>query len=1220
MNQPDRNRHDLIEQMEWRYLQRAWSDMEMADELDTDRTNIYKIRVNVMEARMQIPFIEEGRGKWRIDKTNYVPNIRLNPEEALALYLGGRRLQQQTKTGQTAVATALQKLAHALRKPLAEKLVQAADVILNQEQDKQQTHVFQLLMKSWLNGRRVRIKHRKPHGELRTYTVSPYQLEPSIWGDGVYLIGGSDYHNNNLATFKLSRIEEISETSEPFTVPDNFDSHTLLQHAWGIWHADEKPVVVRLKFSQYVTPRVKESIWHPSQTIQDLPEGGCIWQAEIAEWREMVPWVRGWGSDVEVLEPEELREEMKIHVQKSTRLYKLAPQTADSTTRLLRLWGKTTKNTELFHPAFYHMLDVAHIAQQLLSPRASIRWRQVLAHALAANADSLYEWLPYLIALHDIGKLSVPFQLLNTKQVERLEQEGVSFGQAQKGDAKELHHTIVGRLVADEITNDWPPHLKTAFLDMVSGHHGVYQAESPNHQRKMGMIQEPAEWNGMRQYAVQLLQSYLLQQWPEPLPEPANVSAAIVALNGFCILCDWLGSDESYFKAKPTMPLADYVLHSRQQAYQRVKDAGFFQTAVSHAPTTFTQLFNTFPPRPLQTEIDHIPTELLRHPTLTIIEAPTGEGKTEAALALARRIAALRGTDELYIALPTTATSNAMYERVQEHLTKRLGLPPQMVRLIHGQSFLEEDDLPVDPLTNGGNEEIPSLEWFAPKKVALLAPFGVGTIDQAELSALNVRHNALRMIGLAGKVVILDEVHAYDTYMTTIIKRMLTWLAALGSSVILLSATLPQTKRRELATAFASDASHEIASLEAYPSLLTIGKTVYTPANPIAVDPLNQKVIHLDTLHFTDEQPEEKARWLLDKIQTGGCVCWITNTVGRAQAIFESLGAIAPATVDLTLLHARFPLEDRQAIEDQIRKKYNKEGIRPTKGIVVGTQVLEQSLDLDFDIMVTDLAPIDLLLQRAGRLHRHKRDKTTRYRHVEPRLFINMEMGRADKGIYSEYILLKTKQVLDGCENYQIKLPWDYRPLIETVYDPTPPPRGTDLYQAWDALDKKAVKLEENADMRLTNEPDPDDPFYHSAKLQDFKEDEDSSAWAVAQTRWGQDSVTVIPLMKVGETAVSPLASNPTPLPINQKASRRDQLHLLKRSLRISAPQIVTQIKAQKDTPKLFADSALLKPCFPLWLKPSSEAEGVFVSESLNQTIQLHPILGLVFKQDQNNL
>lgn len=163
----------------------------------------------------------------------------------------------------------------------------------------------------------------------------------------------------------MARIRRVA-TTEPFTIPDDFDSGAVGPRL-GIWHADRAPETVCLRFSVAVTPRVKESIWHPSQTIRDQPDGGCIWEAQIAEVREMEPWVRGWGAEVEVLGPEELREKMKIHVYKASQLYRLTIAGGDENAPLLRLWGKTDGHWEIFHPALYHMLDVAHVAQQLLS-------------------------------------------------------------------------------------------------------------------------------------------------------------------------------------------------------------------------------------------------------------------------------------------------------------------------------------------------------------------------------------------------------------------------------------------------------------------------------------------------------------------------------------------------------------------------------------------------------------------------------------------------------------------------------------------------------------------------------------------------------------------------------------------------------------------------------------------------------------------------------------
>lgn len=325
MAQRTLQRNEHIYEMERLYSQRAYSDAELAGRLNIDRTTVYKMR-RFMEEKLELPFMEAERGRYRLDPHRRLSNIRVSPAEALALYLGARRLQQQTRTSQAAVASALEKLAQVFRNPLAAGLIQAARAVLEQQEDPQQAQVMSTLVRGWIEGIRVGIHHRKLHGQLRTYTVAPYQIEPAVWGDGVYLIGHSDYHDG-LATFKVARIEHAWLTTEKFNVPAAFDSHQLLQHAWGIWHADEKPVRVRLRFSRQVTPRVMESIWHPSQTTQDLPDGGCLWEATIAEWREMEAWVRGWGADVEVLEPLELRRNVQRHLLKLCKLYQIPAST-----------------------------------------------------------------------------------------------------------------------------------------------------------------------------------------------------------------------------------------------------------------------------------------------------------------------------------------------------------------------------------------------------------------------------------------------------------------------------------------------------------------------------------------------------------------------------------------------------------------------------------------------------------------------------------------------------------------------------------------------------------------------------------------------------------------------------------------------------------------------------------------------------------------------------
>lgn len=300
-------RTELIREMERLYSDRAYSDIELAARLEVNRTTVYRTRV-FMEAALGIPFIDDGHGRHRIDRQKQLGNIRLTQMEALALYLGGRRLQQQTRVAHLPTAAALEKLAHVLRRPMMEFLVRAAQEVLDQERDPQGAAVLEQIVEGWINGRKVRVRYRRPHADApRVHLFSPYQFEPSVWGDGVYLIGHSD-HYDAVIPLKLNRIEHASVTTEPFTVPADFDSHTLLQHAWGIWRGQGAPAAVRLRFSPRVTPRVKETVWHPSQTIRDLPDGGCEWLAEIAEVREMEPWVRGWGEDVVVVEPAGLRE------------------------------------------------------------------------------------------------------------------------------------------------------------------------------------------------------------------------------------------------------------------------------------------------------------------------------------------------------------------------------------------------------------------------------------------------------------------------------------------------------------------------------------------------------------------------------------------------------------------------------------------------------------------------------------------------------------------------------------------------------------------------------------------------------------------------------------------------------------------------------------------------------------------------------------------------
>lgn len=875
---------------------------------------------------------------------------------------------------------------------------------------------------------------------------------------------------------------------------------------------------------------------------------------------------------------------------------------------LFDLWGKTVAGDPMaFHPALYHMLDAAQVARVLLGPAAPTGWRQALGRALGCGEDTACATVPWLVALHDLGKCSQAFQEMVPEQRARLAERGVPFGRRAMST---LRHPVVGAAAWAALQSDpigaLPEPLSWAACQVVGGHHGVWlkAGQTRDAARRIAAM-EPRYWAEARSAAVEWLWEQLHPACPDG---NLNLSTAIMCLSGFTILCDWLASDERFFPAAPDVAPEAYGALSEERARDAVRSAGFLQPSSSAASTAFGRLFADLgAPRPLQETVDAIPADLLAEPVLACIEAPTGEGKTEAALALAHRIGALRGTDALYYALPTMATSNQMFRRLKAHLTERLGLDAES-RLVHGQAHLLTDDLAPRPLPDGSDEEHPMQSWFAPLKRALLAPFGVGTIDQAELAVLNVRHVALRAAGLAGKVVILDEVHAYDVYMTTIIERLLEWLRALGSSVIVLSATLPASRRRALIEAWTGAGAVPAAGDEPYPRLEIVSAAGRHVAAPPAFQP--GRTIALGWLDVDEDAAEAQAAWLLARVAAGGCACWIANTVAGAQDLYRALRAQASDDLPLTLLHSRFPVAERERLEGEIMARYGPDSPDRRRGIVVGTQVLEQSLDLDFDLLATDLAPVDLLLQRAGRLHRHERPSRPL---PQAALWVNVPRQPggapawgANAAIYAEYILRRTLGALAGRQ--ALHLPADYRPLIEAVYADEAP-ADPDLMPSWEAYTHAAYAARKEAQQRLVPAPFGEEAFCTAAAELHFQEQEDSAGWGIAQTRLGAESVTLLPLERHGRWANVPSAG--LRVALHERPAREAALTLLRHCVRVSHRDVVRVLgQAPRPDMELFR-YPLLANVRPLWLENARGRLGPHGEIG----VVLDPELGLVIER-----
>jgi len=329
-------------------------------------------------------------------------------------------------------------------------------------------------------------------------------------------------------------------------------------------------------------------------------------------------------------------------------------------------------------------------------------------------------------------------------------------------------------------------------------------------------------------------------------------------------------------------------------------------------------------------------------------------------------------------------------------------------------------------------------DWFSSAKRALIAPFGVGTIDQALLGAVAAKHFFVRHFALAGKVVILDEVHSYDLYTGTLIDRLIETLEGLGCTVIVLSATL-SGKRRGQIVSIPDDNNSNVAE---HPYPLIAGRRDGDVFEPVAPTPPSSRDIEVS---FNSEK--DAISEAIEVAQQGGCVLWICNTVDAAQRQYRNFRKQAEGRFTIGLLHSRFPFWRRDELEKEWMTRLGKNSTTRCGSILVSTQIVEQSVDLDADLLITELAPTDMLLQRMGRLWRHERENR---RIAKPRMCIIEEeksldefrqMGAKDiveamggkAHVYDPYVLLRSLIVWQGIEQ-SVSIPKQIRQLIEATY------------------------------------------------------------------------------------------------------------------------------------------------------------------------------------------
>jgi CRISPR-associated endonuclease/helicase Cas3 len=321
-------RAERLRELERRYLYGAYTDEAMAELMHVkSRATIYKDRQLLMDNG--VPFEEVEHGRWKINRQKYISNLRVNLHEAAALYLMARRAARQTHTPNPHIVSVLKSIALMLRQPLMDRLLTSTNFIPEAATPTEETAVLEKIVTCWVERRKISIRYRGLKSRQATvHLVSPYLLEPSLLGEDFYLVGYSETMND-IIPFKLNRIEKAADTTQPIIPPDNFDENRFIQNVWSIWDGDGELVTVKLRFrGQTAVRRVQESIWHPNQSEPQLLENGdCLWTTRVAEWREMLPWIRGWGADVEVLEPVELRREIEREALRLAHIYQISTRT-----------------------------------------------------------------------------------------------------------------------------------------------------------------------------------------------------------------------------------------------------------------------------------------------------------------------------------------------------------------------------------------------------------------------------------------------------------------------------------------------------------------------------------------------------------------------------------------------------------------------------------------------------------------------------------------------------------------------------------------------------------------------------------------------------------------------------------------------------------------------------------------------------------------------------
>lgn len=784
-----------------------------------------------------------------------------------------------------------------------------------------------------------------------------------------------------------------------------------------------------------------------------------------------------------------------------------------------------------------HLSDTAGITEYLLDKYLS---RSFLS-CCGMQKETVRKTAVFLALTHDIGKFTAFFQYKITagspKLRDRVERE--VYGCRLDFEKDSLNHSLYSELI---LTLCGCPR---CILAILGAHHGKPCDDGDIIDYDLCIERWIDIKNNRKVYGTKNNIEHIQHAWGkyivtsldragfdslEDLPTDIPVSGQML-LSGLLIMADWIASNTVFFPLMEEDESAhDLCLDRRvSDAISRLKlPENWSPVNDSFTVEDFEHTFG-FLPNDVQRSMLEIVSKSKRA-GIYILEAPMGIGKTEAALAACSLIAGRMGKNGVFFGMPTQATANGVFPRIVQWGAAQSDESMHSIILKHGSSDLNEDFARLRdnvPDEYSEQEGLTVHSWFLSSKKSSLASFVVSTVDRLLMMALKRKHVMLLHLGLSEKVVIIDECHAYDAYMNRYLYRALEWLGAYNTPVILLSATLDAAKRVELISAYSGIKQDRInkalLACSSYPLL-----TFYD--GEINSIPIDYRGTHRNIKCI---KAEEKAAVLLieNALSCGACIGVIVNTVRRAQELYDILGRYNPV-----LCHAQYVSSDRAAKEKLVVSLAGKHSTSwERSGVcVIGTQVLEQSLDIDFDLLVTDIAPMDLLLQRIGRLHRHPRSRPEGIADAQCIILTDeIQEGKktGSKSIYTQWLLNETLRRLPD----EITLPDDISPLVQSVYSYRD--ESDNDYREYAA---RIAKMESMAQDFLL--PKPDSSTLHNLLDRDVNDSEGNAA-----VRLGEPTMEVLLLKQNGEGTVMLLDGTEIP----DKPSKDEYIAIASQTIRL---------------------------------------------------------------------